>query len=54
MTSLPPLPRVVAINRRRAIPVDPADLRLLYKMLVLNIGLGLINLAATAWEIIHG
>jgi hypothetical protein len=54
MTSLPPLPRVVAINRRRAIPVDPADLRLLYKMLVLNIGLGLINLAATAWGLIHG
>jgi hypothetical protein len=49
MTSLPPLPRVVAINRRRAIPVDPADLRLLYKMLVLNIGLGVVNLAISLW-----
>ena len=51
MTSLPPLPRVVAINRRRAIPVD---LRLLYRMLLLNYGLGLINLAVTAYELARG
>jgi hypothetical protein len=49
MTSLPPLPRVVAINRRRAIPVDPADLRKLHRMLLANIGLGVVNLAISLW-----
>ena len=51
---LPPVARISRIGRARPIPVDPADLRKLHRMLALNIALGLINLAATAWGLAHG